>query len=605
MAAALAVTVFGALLAKGAYGPVAVGVFGVASLVAAASALLLGLVPARAASLGAAAFVGLGAWSLASTAWGGLPAVGLGFAGLMVVAAACLLLGSCLARWETATITGLVLGLAAHAAMTLAVVGVGAFPSGWFVERQLEGSVGYHNALGTAYAMGIPLAVWLAGRQHGRGTPFGGFAAAVLIAGTLLTQSRGALLAIALTAVIQVSVSRTGIVTAIWAVLGLLTALLFVPLRAVDAALVEVFAGDLPPAQPPLARYAVAAFAGAAAVAALTAFFPRLRLGAHARRILRVVVVVAVATGLAASAAVVATRSTELLDRLQAGPNSPSQTPAGATRLSSLSPTGRVQLWRVAWVMIDEEPLGGHGVGSFARRWSLERDNKDFNVLRPHSIELETLSELGIVGGALLALALGSLGWLGVTATRRHRELGAASILTVLPFLLMSSVDWVFSFPLLLGVTVLVCGCAEGSGTGRPIPTNVCILGLVVGVAVLSAPAVSAWYLGRARAAEDRSLTEAADLADRAWMFNRWDPDVSSFQAELSERTGAFAAAAERYGRAAALSRQPWLDTYRRARALHEAGRAGASRRACVAAIRSNPLEPSLRSGVCDRVDAG
>ena len=86
-------------------------------------------------------------------------------------------------------------------------------------------------------------------------------------------------------------------------------------------------------------------------------------------------------------------------------------------RSSSSSPDGdvssrfttgggnRYDYWRVAWNQFEDEPLRGIGAGNYDRTYFIERQTPE-DIRQPHSIELQTLGELGVVGGVLLAAFL-------------------------------------------------------------------------------------------------------------------------------------------------------------------------------------------------------
>ena len=76
------------------------------------------------------------------------------------------------------------------------------------------------------------------------------------------------------------------------------------------------------------------------------------------------------------------------------------------SRLFSFSNNGRTVLWHAAWNEFRAHPVAGGGAGSFQRWWLAHRTN-GYYVTDAHNLYAQTLGELGLIGGALLALFLG------------------------------------------------------------------------------------------------------------------------------------------------------------------------------------------------------
>jgi tetratricopeptide (TPR) repeat protein len=603
IAVAVAAGVVGGLHYSGGYYALAAGILGALVAIAATALLVLGLAPSRPAVVSAATLAGLGAWAGASTAWGGLPHASWRLAGITLTAAAAVLVGSALAGRAHAVAVGVLAGITLHAAYVIAMVAFGSEPVDWFRIRQLEGPIGYHNGEGVIAAMGFPLAIWVAASANRWLRAAGAAAAVALLSLAFLTQSRGSLAAVALALVIQLAVARRARVAFLALLLALTSVGLFLALRGVDRALID----NRPLDDDAFARYGLVTLALALAAGAVSLVsLPPLRLSrARAYAVAGATLIAAVAIA-AVAAAIVAPRLDSLRERLTAEPNQPSKVAAGDTRLSSFSPTGRIELWDVASEMVAEEPLLGYGVGSFTRRWTVDRTSKDAYVLQPHSLQLETLAELGAAGFALLVAAVGGVAWCTVRGIRRDRALGAAVAGALAAFLFISSVDWVYSFAGFVVPAMLLAGAAAGPGPRR-VPSGSGVVALVAGLLVtlglLAGPALAQRQLDRARAQAPVSLDAAARTAASARSWDRWDPDVVAFQALVADAQGRLPDAAALYRRAAELSQQPWTLYYREADVLRRAGRVQASRAACRQAIAANPLEPELQRGVCDDVE--
>jgi len=138
------------------------------------------------------------------------------------------------------------------------------------------------------------------------------------------------------------------------------------------------------------------------------------------------------------------------------------------SRLASAD-SPRYEYWKVALRAFGDAPLKGSGAGGFAVDWLRERP-----VARPardaHSLEIETLAELGVVGGALLAL----LGAGIVLATRRagRRDAGfvAGPAAALAAYAFHASIDWDWEMPALTLVGVALAGfllAASGRDAAR------------------------------------------------------------------------------------------------------------------------------------------
>jgi O-antigen ligase len=109
--------------------------------------------------------------------------------------------------------------------------------------------------------------------------------------------------------------------------------------------------------------------------------------------------------------------------------------------------------WHVAWQEVGENPVAGSGAGTFELAW-LEQRPIPADIRDAHSLYLETLAELGVVGLCLLALVL------AVPLAAGFRP-GASAAATggYVAFLVHAGLDWDWEMP---AVTVagLLCGAA-------------------------------------------------------------------------------------------------------------------------------------------------
>lgn len=117
------------------------------------------------------------------------------------------------------------------------------------------------------------------------------------------------------------------------------------------------------------------------------------------------------------------------------------------TRLLDPANSGRTPVWKVALQGFRAAPLDGQGAGTFAVYLD-QHQPKPLDVLNAHSLYLENLAELGIVGTGLLVAPLlmmlvGSLR----RARAPHRGLYAAVFAVFLAWAIHAGEDWDWQMP--------------------------------------------------------------------------------------------------------------------------------------------------------------
>jgi len=430
-------------------------------LVLALAALGGGGLPRRGASLGAiAGLTALAAWVGASGAWAPLGDVaGDDFERVALYAAA--LIAATLA-WRARG--------AARAAEALAALGVivviayglaGRLLPGLVTQRpsasaggRLDQPLTYWNATGALAAIGFVLCARIAGdRTRPVALRAGAVAGSVPLAlGVSLSFSRGAIAALAAGLLVLLVLVRT-------------RAQLRAAALCVDAGAIAVAAAVLAPGVRILEGSANARQAQGAAVLAVTLIamaagaglavvlgrheqsgrvrMGHLVLGRRAPLVVTVLVLALVAVP------VLAARGAD-------GPRTAPGFGATSQRLTSLG-SNRYEYWRVALDAFAGAPLRGVGSGGFRVAWLRERPIPEA-VRDAHSLELETLAELGTIGALALTLALGGV---ALAARRAHGAdpvLAAGPIAALATFVLHASIDWDWELPAVTLVAISLAG---------------------------------------------------------------------------------------------------------------------------------------------------
>lgn len=141
---------------------------------------------------------------------------------------------------------------------------------------------------------------------------------------------------------------------------------------------------------------------------------------------------------------------------------------SGTSRLGSVAGQSRYEFWKAAVDQNATKPLTGTGSGTFEYWWA-RNGTTDETVLDTHSLYLQTLGELGIVGLVLLAAFLLTILAGGVRATLRAgprvRPALAAAVAGCAAFCLTATVDWMWQVPVLPIVVLLLAAVLVTAGS--------------------------------------------------------------------------------------------------------------------------------------------
>jgi tetratricopeptide (TPR) repeat protein len=258
-----------------------------------------------------------------------------------------------------------------------------------------------------------------------------------------------------------------------------------------------------------------------------------------------------------------------------------------------------------------QRPVGGGGAGASAPWW-LEHNTIGWFARNAHSLWLETLAELGIVG---LALLLGAFA-IGLGAGVRRLRSGpddvrmtiAALVAATLAFMLGSGIDWVWQIPAVAGMGLvtlgLLCGSATAVSQGRSIAAHRRLgarSAVVIVVAWAAIAAQATTLLSRDRlevsqeAARRGDFTKAAEDARTAAGIQPWAASPRSQLALIAEQRDDLDLARAEIDRALERSSSDWALWLVAARLATKDGDIPAARAALAEARRLNPRSPALR----------
>ncbi len=140
---------------------------------------------------------------------------------------------------------------------------------------------------------------------------------------------------------------------------------------------------------------------------------------------------------------------------------------ASAQRLSSVE-SQRYDYWDVALGAFADHPLAGIGAGGFKVEWWREQPDTAAPASDAHSLYVETLAELGLVGLAALALLFAGVGLAAARALWHHRALAAGPVAALVAWALHAGLDWDWEMPAVTLIAVLLAGLLVALAEDEP-----------------------------------------------------------------------------------------------------------------------------------------
>jgi hypothetical protein len=291
---------------------------------------------------------------------------------------------------------------------------------------------------------------------------------------------------------------------------------------------------------------------------------------------------------------------------------------ATADHLLTSSGSGRWQFWSAAVSEFRAHPLNGEGAGSYGAWW-LQRGSLPGIVTEyAHSLYLETLGELGIVGLVLLgaAVLVAVIGAVRSAWVLASGEIAAAAACGI-AFFTAAAYDWVWQLAGIAVVGVGMLGVALGafpstrahawarSGVLRAVIALVAVAVIIPQYVVLAAGShlrnSQSAFARAQRVLRDTAVFDARDMAKsrseavEAKAIEPWAASPYLQLALVSENEGNLASAAYWVNEAISRSRRDWGIWYTAARIEAERGDLTAAKRDLDQSRRLNPNSPAFR----------
>ena len=213
-----------------------------------------------------------------------------------------------------------------------------------------------------------------------------------------------------------------------------------------------------------------------------------------------------------------------------------------ASRLST-GAGNRYDYWRIAAHAWRSRPLVGVGAGGYDKPYFLERATSE-DIRQPHSLPLQVLAELGIVGALLLAALLSAIGvgvWRRIAHIRSARlrsPVVVASVGILSAWFVHTSVDWIHLLPGVTGIALIATAVLlrPGDEGAAPAASRLTLqlprlarigpavaVGLAIAITALSLSrqGLSELYVSRAQSALADHPATALREANRALRLDR------------------------------------------------------------------------------------
>jgi O-Antigen ligase len=542
----------------------------------------------RAVAIALGASTALGCWAALSAIWSPAPDIAIADGQRILAYAVAFALG----LWLSALVGDrrhlalLPLALAGAFGGAITAIGMhgGDHPANYLEpDGTLEYPLGYRNANAAFFLIAFWPALGLAARREG----FWLGRAAALAAATLclsmgmLSQSRGSMIAGAAALCVYVAFSRDRPRRLAWLALAVLPALLVLPAltdlyqAANGGTPVHDLGGELRgAANAAILSTGVALVIGAGAALCEARLPTSPRAGRIADRVAIGGLVALVLGGSIAFVAIVGNPLDWLGQKASEFRAGESSHPIGKENRFTLSArTGRGELWRIALLDFRRHPLLGDGGGGYRYTYLRERQaDAPPAVHDAHSVELENLSELGIVGLALFGSAAAAAAAGAVRARRFGPGAAWASAFALTAatyWLFHSSLDWFWPYPAITAPVFALLGsaCAPAVEVDRPPEARgrwrLPVAGAAIVLAISTVPPfLSERYVNDAYDVWRADPGRAYQDLDRARSLNPLSVDPLLAEGAIAKASGDRSRAIQAFEDAIAKRPEEWVSYY-------------------------------------------
>jgi O-antigen ligase len=282
---------------------------------------------------------------------------------------------------------------------------------------------------------------------------------------------------------------------------------------------------------------------------------------------------------------------------------------------SQISGAGRHEFWRVAIDAFGENPVLGHGAGTYVFSWQQLR-SIELPVHDAHSLYLEAFAELGAIGGLMVLALIGTLLWCAFSAWRAaphpQRERYAALLAAMLAFAVGAAFDWFWEIAGLGAIFFLAAGVMVAVRCAQLAPNNealtdrakgrrygLAVAGLAVAwvaaIALVGPLLVDREIKSSQNAAAEGNFAKAVDHASTARSIEPWAASPYVQLGQLAEIQGDYPTAITDFTHAINREEDNWQWYYLRSKAEYGSGSEAAALRDLERARKLNPEAKCLR----------